>query len=41
MMILLIGFMLGSVCGIMTMCLVQINRNTEKELRQVELKKNE
>ncbi len=39
--IFLIGFILGGASGIMTMCLVQINRDTEEQLRREEVKKNE
>ena len=39
--IFLVGFILGGASGIMTMCLVQINRDTEEELRQAEMKQNE
>ena len=39
--IFLVGFILGGASGIMTMCLVQINRDTEEELRQAEMKRNE
>lgn len=34
----MIGFLVGAVAGIFTMCLVQINRDTEKELRQAEIR---
>lgn len=34
----IIGFLAGAVAGIFTMCLVQINRDTEKELRQAEIR---
>lgn len=37
----LLGFIIGGGAGIMTMCLVQINRDTEEELRREELKRNE
>jgi gas vesicle protein len=36
--IFMIGFLVGAVAGIFTMCLVQINRDTEKELRQAEIR---
>ena len=39
--LLLVGFIIGSASGIATMCLVQINRDTEEELRREEEKKNE
>lgn len=39
--IFLVGFILGGASGIMTMCLVQINRNSEEELRHAEMKQNE
>ncbi len=39
--IFLVGFILGGATGIMTMCLMQINRDTEEELRQAEMKRNE
>ncbi len=39
--IILVGFVLGGTSGITTMCLVQINRDTEEELRQAEMKQNE
>lgn len=34
--IFLVGFILGGASGIMTMCLVQINRDTEEQLRREE-----
>mgnify|MGYP002802759142 CR=1 FL=1 len=34
----MIGFLVGAVAGIFTMCLVQINRDTETELRQAEIR---
>lgn len=34
----MIGFLVGAVAGIFAMCLVQINRDTEKELRQAEIR---
>jgi len=34
---LLIGFIIGSMAGIVCMCMVQINRDTENELRQEEM----
>lgn len=39
--IFLVGFILGGASGIMAMCLVQINRDTEEELRREEVKENE
>lgn len=39
--IFLVGIILGGASGIMTMCLVHINRDTEEELRQAEMKRNE
>lgn len=36
--IFIIGFLVGAVAGIFTMCLVQINRDTEKELREAEIR---
>lgn len=39
--IFLVDFILGGALGIMTMCLMQINRDTEEELRQAEMKRNE
>lgn len=35
--IFLIGFILGGMTGIVCMCMVQINRHTENELRQEEI----
>lgn len=29
-----IGFLVGGMCGIATMCLVQVNRNTEEIMRK-------
>lgn len=34
--IFIIGFILGGAAGIVSMCLVQINRLSEEELRKVE-----
>ena len=34
----MVGFLIGTCAGIFTMCLVQINRDTEKELHQVEIR---
>lgn len=31
-----IGFILGGMAGVVCMCMVQINRHTENELRKVE-----
>ena len=39
--IFLVGFILGGASGIMTMCLVQINRDTEEQLRREEVLNNE
>lgn len=36
--IFMVGFLIGTCAGIFTMCLVQINRDTEKELRQAEIR---
>lgn len=35
--IFIIGFILGGIAGIVCMCLVQINRQSEQELRKAEL----
>lgn len=35
--IFLIGFIIGGMAGIVCMCMVQINRDTENELRQEEM----
>ena len=29
-----IGFVVGGMCGIATMCLVQVNRDTEEQIRK-------
>lgn len=34
----MIGFLFGTCAGVFTMCLVQINRDTEKELRHAEIR---
>ena len=34
--IFLVGFIIGGASGIMTMCVVQINRDTEEQLRREE-----
>ncbi len=34
----MIGFLFGTCAGVFTMCLVQISRDTEKELRQAEIR---
>ena len=39
--IFLVGFILGGASGIMTMCIVQINRDTEEQLRREEVCRNE
>lgn len=39
--IFLVGFILGGASGIMTMCLVQINRDAEEQLRREEVLNNE
>ena len=36
-----IGIVIGSIIGIVLMCLVQINRQSEKELRKAELSHSE
>lgn len=36
--IFMVGFLIGTCAGIFTMCLVQINRDTEKELHQAEIR---
>ena len=37
--IFIIGFILGGVAGIVCICMVQINRDTENELQQQEFNK--
>lgn len=37
--IFVIGFILGGAAGIICMCMVQINRDTENELQQQEFNK--
>lgn len=37
----LIGFIFGCMAGIVVMCLVQVNKGAEKELRQIEAKKKD
>lgn len=39
--IFLIGIVIGSIIGIVSMCLVQINRQSENELRKAELSNSE
>lgn len=39
--IFLIGIVIGSIIGIVSMCLVQINRQSENELRKAELSHSE
>lgn len=36
-----IGLVIGSIIGIVSMCLVQINRQSENELRKAELSHSE
>ncbi len=35
--IFVIGFILGGMAGVVCMCMVQINRHTENELRKAEI----
>lgn len=35
--IFIIGFILGGMAGVVCMCMVQINRHTENELRKAEI----
>lgn len=39
--IFIIGALIGGLIGMTTLCLVQINRDTEEELRKTEEKHNE
>lgn len=36
-----IGFIFGCMAGIVVMCLVQVNKGAEKELRQIEANKTD
>lgn len=38
---LFLGIVIGGCAGIFTMCLVQVNKGAEKELRQIEAKKKD